>query len=72
MQDLYAGLWQGPPRGPNDHSVSADEKTRIQARLRCHPTPKPAAGRPRRIELAYDRGGALQYLAAWDVGRGPS
>ena len=23
-------------------------------------------------EFAYDRGGALQYLAAWDVGRGPS
>jgi hypothetical protein len=68
--DLYAGLWQGHPLGPQDHIVSADEKTSIQARLRCHPTLGPAAGRPRRVEFEYDRGGALQYLAAWDVGRG--
>lgn len=69
MLDLYAGLWQGHLRDPNDHSVSADEKTSIQSRLRRHPTLETAAGRPRRIEFAYDRGGALQYLAAWDVRR---
>jgi hypothetical protein len=68
--DLYAGLWQGQPLGPKDHIVSADEKTSIQARLRCHPTLGPAPGRHRRVEFEYDRGGALQYLAAWDVGRG--
>jgi hypothetical protein len=68
--DLYAGLWQDRPLGPHDHIVSADEKTSIQARLRCHPTLGPAPGRHRRVEFEYDRGGALQYLAAWDVGRG--
>jgi hypothetical protein len=68
--DLYAGFWQGKPLGTDDHIISADEKTRIQARLRCHPSLSPAPGRPRRVEHEYDRGGALQYLAAWDVQRG--
>jgi DDE superfamily endonuclease len=68
--DLYAGLWDGQPLGPKDHIVSADEKTSIQARIRCHPTLGPAPSRQRRVEFEYDRGGALQYLAAWDVGRG--
>lgn len=68
--DLDAGFWDGHPLGPRDHSVSADEKTSIQARIRCHPGLGPAPGRPRRVEFEYDRGGALPYLAAWDVGRG--
>jgi hypothetical protein len=68
--DLYAGLWQGQPLGPQDYILSADEKTSIQARLRCHPSLPPAPGRPARIEHEYERGGALQYLAAWDVRRG--
>jgi hypothetical protein len=70
MLDLYAGLWHGQPLGPKDHILSADEKTSIQARLRCHPSLPPAPGRPAYIEHAYKRGGALQYLAAWDVRRG--
>ena len=68
--DLYAGRWQGQPLGPKDHILSADEKTSIQARLRCHPSLPPAPGRPAYIENEYARGGALQYLAAWDVRRG--
>jgi hypothetical protein len=68
--DLYAGTWQGKPLGPKDHILSADEKTSIQARIRCHPALPPAPGRPARIEHEYERGGALQYLAAWDVRRG--
>jgi hypothetical protein len=68
--DLYAGSWEGRPLGPNDHIISADEKTSIQARARCHPTLEPAPGRPLRVEHEYERGGALQYLAAWDVRRG--
>ncbi len=70
LLDLYAGHWQGQPLGPKDHVLSADEKTSIQARLRCHPSQPPAPGRPARIEHEYERGGALQYLAAWDVRRG--
>lgn len=49
--------------------ISADEKTSIQARIRCHPTLPPAAGRAMRVEFEYERDGALQYLAAWDVHR---
>ena len=46
--DLYAGMWQGQPLGPKDHILSADEKTSIQARIRCHPSPCPPrrAARP--------------------------
>src|SRR5713101_5114052 len=68
--DLYAGTWQGHPLGPKDHILSADEKTSIQARIRCHPSLPPAPSRPVRVEHEYKRGGALQYLAAWDVRRG--
>lgn len=68
--DLYAGLWQEQPLGPKDYILSADEKTSLQARIRCHSALAPAPGRPTRVEHEYERGGALQYLAAWDVRRG--
>jgi hypothetical protein len=68
--DLYAGLWEGKPLGRKDYIISSDEKTSIQARIRCHPTLPTGPGRPMRIEHEYERGGALQYLAAWDVRRG--
>jgi hypothetical protein len=68
--DLYAGLREGKALGPKDHIISADEKTSIQARVRCHPGLAPAPGRARRVEHEYGRGGALQSLAAWDVRRG--
>jgi hypothetical protein len=68
--DLYEGRWQGERLGPNDYVVSSDEKTSIQARIRCAGTLPPGPGRPRRVEHEYERGGALQYLAAWDVRRG--
>ena len=69
--DLYAGYWEGERLDPFDRILSADEKTSIQARIRCHPTPGPGPGRCRRVEHEYERGGALQYLAAWDVQEGP-
>lgn len=68
--DLYAGHWQGEPLGSKDYILSADEKTSIQARIRCHASLPPAPDRPAYIEHEYERGGALQYLAAWDVRRG--
>lgn len=70
LLDLYAGAWDGVPLGPKDFVISSDEKTSIQARRRIHPGLAPEAGRPQRIEFEYERGGALQYLAAWDVFRG--
>ena len=68
--DLYAGLWEGKRLGKGDFVLSADEKTSIQARVRTHPTASPAPGRAMRVEHEYSRGGALAYLAAWDVVRG--
>ena len=68
--DLYAGFWDGEPLSGNDFVVCADEKTSIQARCRCHPSLPPGKARMMRVEHDYDRGGALAYLAAWDVHRG--
>ena len=67
--DLYQGGWQGQPLREDELVISADEKTSIQARLRLHPTQPAQPGQPRRVEFEYERGGALQYLAGWDVRR---
>jgi transposase len=69
MLDLYARRWQGQPLGPNEYVLCADEKTSIQARCRCHPTLPPGKARSMRINHDYDRGGALAYLAAYDIGQ---
>jgi hypothetical protein len=68
--DLYQRRWKGELLHPGDFVICADEKTQIQARRRDSPTTPPAPGRPQRVEHDYDRGGALCYLAAWDVHRG--
>jgi hypothetical protein len=68
--DLYAGFWEGGRLGRRDFIISSDEKTSIQARIRCHATLPTGPRRPMRVEHEYQRGGALQYLAAWDVRRG--
>jgi transposase len=68
--DLYARVWDGRPLGPGDYVLCSDEKTSVQARCRCHPTLAPGLSRMMRVEHEYDRGGALAYLAAWDVHRG--
>jgi len=70
--DLYQGRWEGELLHPGDMVISADEKPSIQARDRIAPTLPPRAGVPRgqRVEHAYERKGALTYLAAWDVRRG--
>ena len=67
--DLYDNQWEGESLGPNDYVISADEKTSIQARIRKHPTGSPCPGEMMKIEHEYTRGGALTYLAAWDVRR---
>jgi hypothetical protein len=67
--DLYAWEWEGQPLRGDDYVVSADEKTSIQARIRRHSSLPAAPGRVPRTEFEYTRGGALQYLAAWDVHR---
>jgi transposase len=67
--DLYARTYDGIPLGPDEYVLSSDEKTSIQARCRCHPTLPPGAARTMRVNHEYDRGGALAYLAAYDVHR---
>jgi hypothetical protein len=67
--DLYQGLWNDQALGDDDYIVSADEKTSIQARIRLHPTVPPQPQQSMRVEFEYERGGALAYLAAWDVRR---
>jgi transposase len=67
--DLYAGRWGGQPLGPDEFVLSTDEKTSIQARARRHPTLPSGPHQAARVEHEYERRGALQYLAAWDVHR---
>jgi DDE superfamily endonuclease len=64
--DLYQRRFAGRPLRPDEYVISADEKTSVQARCRCHPTLPPRQARAMRVEHEYDRAGALQYLAAWD------
>jgi hypothetical protein len=68
--DLYQRRFEGRLLHPGEYVICADEKTQIQARQRTYPTAAPAAGRPQRVEHDYDRGGALCYIAAWDVHAG--
>lgn len=67
--DLYQGIWDGLPLGPDDFVISADEKTSIQARHRKHTTLGARRGDGQKVEFEYMRKGALNYLAAWDVQR---
>jgi transposase len=67
--DLYARIFDGVPLADDEYVISSDEKTSIQARCRCHPTLPPGISRTMRVNHEYDRGGALAYLAAYDVHR---
>jgi hypothetical protein len=65
--DLYARVFDGQPLGDDEYVICADEKTSIQCRCRCHPTLPPGRARMMRVNHEYERGGALAYLAAYDV-----
>jgi hypothetical protein len=65
--DLYAGVWKGQPLAAGEYVISSDEKTSIQARCRCHPSLPPGKARTMRVNHEYQRGGAISYLAAYDV-----
>ena len=67
--DLYQGIWQGSALRSDEFVMSADEKTSIQARCRIHRTLPTTAGQGMRVEHEYERLGALNYIAAWDVRR---
>ena len=67
--DLYARIFERRRLSRREYVISSDEKTSIQARCRCHPSLPPGKSRMLRVEHEYDRGGALAYLAAYDVHR---
>jgi hypothetical protein len=64
---LYQRVFDGERLGEGEFVISADEKTSIQVRCRCHPTLPAGLARTVRVEHEYERRGALAYLAAWDV-----
>jgi hypothetical protein len=49
--------------------ISSEEKTSIQAQGRCHPSLAPGQARMMWVNHEYKRGGAVAYLAAYDVQR---
>jgi hypothetical protein len=65
--DLYDRRWGGRELEPGEYVISSDEKTFIQTRCRCHPTLPPGRARMTRVNHEYERGGALAYLAGYDV-----
>jgi len=65
--DLYERVWEAQPLGVDEFVISADEKTSIQARRRCHPTLPTQPGAVSKVEHEYERAGAWAYLAALDV-----
>lgn len=65
--DLYHGFWQGVPLKMDEFVLCADEKTSIQARWPKHQTLPTKSGHAMRVEHEYQRMGALNYIAAWDV-----
>jgi transposase len=67
--DLYERRWEGKKLGRGEYVISSDEKTSIQARCRCHPSLAPGQARMMRVNHEYERGGAVAYLAAYDVER---
>jgi DDE superfamily endonuclease len=67
--DLYARAFEGKALEATEFVICADEKTSIQVRCRCQSTLPPGRARVMRVEHEYDRGGALAYLAAYDVHR---
>jgi DDE superfamily endonuclease len=67
--DLYARRFEGKRLQIGEYVISADEKTSIQARVRCYPSRPARAGHPMLVEHEYDRGGSFAYIAAWDVHR---
>jgi len=67
--DLYARCLDGQPLADDEYVISADEKSQLQALRRRHRGLPPAAGRTRRVEFEYRRGGTLAYFAAYDVHR---
>ena len=53
--DPYTRNFDGTPLGEDEYVISADEKTSIPARCRCHPTLDPGQARSMRVNHTYGR-----------------
>lgn len=67
--DLYQGVFQDRLLRPGEYVLCFDQKTSIQARARQHASVPPGPGHPQLVEHEYERQGALNLLAIWDVHR---
>jgi transposase len=56
--------------GPHEVVISVDEITNLQPRPRPTATKPARPGRPAQVEHGYDRGGALNLIAAFDTRKG--
>jgi len=65
--DLYHGVYQGIALTTDEYVLCSDEKTSIQVRYRKHETLPAKSQQSMKVEHEYERLGALNYLAAWDV-----
>lgn len=65
--DLYQGIFESRALRPREYVLSFDQKTSLQARTRTHPSVPPRSGHPQLVEHEYERRGALNLLACWDV-----
>ncbi|WP_240496838.1 helix-turn-helix domain-containing protein [Streptomyces torulosus] len=59
---LYARTWRGVRLGEDEYVISADEKTSIQARCRCHPTLAPGQARAMRVNRTEPRTGIDPFM----------
>ncbi|MDX3246209.1 helix-turn-helix domain-containing protein [Streptomyces sp. ME18-1-4] len=61
IMDLYARTFDGVPLGADEYVISSDEKTSIQARCRCHPTPPWHQARPGPCASTTSTGAAARW-----------
>ncbi len=65
--NLYQGLFEDRGLRAREYVLCFDQKTSIQARARVHVNAPPGPKHPQLVEHEYDRQGALNFLALWDV-----
>ena len=68
--DLYARTWDGKPLGPQRLRDLRGREDLHPGPLPLPPHPAPGRARTMRVNHDYHRGGAVAYLAAYDVHRG--
>lgn len=65
--DLYHGVWQGEPLGPDNCVLCADENSQLQILCRRQATRAPHPAQRGQVEFDYERLGPLTDQAVLDV-----